>query len=86
MLSLKILFVLDLLKVYISFLAGSYFELGDYESAIINCEKTLDDSSPYIWNNYRLALENAGRTEDAKYAYRKALEIDPDNDISKERL
>ncbi|MEI0446685.1 tetratricopeptide repeat protein [Brachyspira intermedia] len=69
-------------------LAYSYLELGNYQGAIESYEKTLDldDSNPYAWQNYGVALENAGRIEDAKYAYNRSLEMDPDNDYVKERL
>lgn len=69
-------------------LSYSYLTLGNYQEAIKSYEKTLDldDSNPYAWQNYGVALENAGRIEDAKYAYNKSLEIEPDNDYVKERL
>ncbi|MEI0567328.1 tetratricopeptide repeat protein [Brachyspira pulli] len=69
-------------------LAYSYLELGNYQEAIESYEKTLDldNSNPYAWQNYGIALENVGRIEDAKYAYNKSLEIEPDNDYVKERL
>ncbi|WP_304353224.1 M48 family metallopeptidase [Brachyspira innocens] len=69
-------------------LSYSYLALGNYQDAIEGYEKTLDldYSNPYAWQNYGIALENAGRIEDAKYAYNKSLEIYPDNDYVKERL
>ena len=70
-------------------LGSSYLNVEEYNNAIDIYERAIDDGyedDPYIWNDYGVALGGVGRKEEAKEAYRKALELDPDYELARNNL
>lgn len=57
------------------------FYTGDTDRAIATLEDFVadDDSFGPAWANLGMFYENAGRTDDAKAAYERAIETDPDD-------
>ena len=74
---------------YYFMLGSSYLNVEEYNNAIDIYERAINDGyedNPYIWNDYGVALGRIGRKEEAKEAYRKALELDPDYELARNNL
>lgn len=74
--------------IYYSNLAAAETHLEDYESAIEHCEKCIELCPDYCKAYSRLGFAHlkCGDMEQANDAYRRGLEIDPDNVACKEGL
>lgn len=73
-------------------LAQRLFKKGQYEQALEACERAMKAPHMSEWNLSSMivlkgqALEHLNRKEDAKVAYKKALEVNKDNSVAKTRL
>ncbi|MEI7474768.1 MAG: tetratricopeptide repeat protein [bacterium] len=69
-------------------LASVYISLGNYDAAIINCNKAIEINSKNIsaYNNLGAAYSSKRQYKQAADCYKKALSIDPDYDLSRQNL
>ena len=69
-------------------LADAYSNLEDYYNAIY-CYETainINNSVAVYWNDYGVALANLNRMEEAKNAYKKAAELDPNEKLYRDNV
>ncbi|KAM7350955.1 small glutamine-rich tetratricopeptide containing protein [Cochliomyia hominivorax] len=61
--------------------AAAYIRLGDNERAIIDCKSALVYNPNYgkAYGRLGIAYSNLGKYEEARQAYAKAIELEPDN-------
>ncbi|KAF7236386.1 Small glutamine-rich tetratricopeptide repeat-containing protein alpha [Varanus komodoensis] len=71
-----------------SCLAAAYSKLGNYAGAVRDCERAIHIDPKYskAYGRMGLALSSLNKFSDAVIYYRKALELDPDNETYKSNL
>lgn len=75
-------------SVYFCNRAAAYFKLGDHDGAVADCMAALVLQPNYGKAHGRLglALTALGRHSDARVAFSRALQLEPDNESYKENL
>ncbi len=64
-----------------------FYRLGDYEKALTYLRKSVSlDNDPVIFDHLGDACKATGNIEEARTWWRKALELEPDNQAIKEKL
>ncbi|XP_033615709.1 small glutamine-rich tetratricopeptide repeat-containing protein alpha isoform X1 [Fukomys damarensis] len=68
--------------------AAAYSKLGDYAGAVRDCERAicLDPAYSKAYGRMGLALSSLNKHAEAVAYYKKALELDPDNETYKSNL
>lgn len=74
--------------VYYCNRAAAYNRIGNYRRAIKDCETTLQIDPTYgkAYGRMGLAFSSMDKHKDAKDCYKKALELEPDNESHKNNL
>ncbi len=65
-----------------------YYNRKDYKSMLANADKVLsyNPNSSTFHNERGVALDGLGRYNEAQTAYRKAIELDPTNEVARDNL
>jgi tetratricopeptide (TPR) repeat protein len=81
---------LELNPQYMTSYAGLdelYYARKEYKNMLANAEQALIvQESSFYYNEKGVALDSLGRTAEAVVAYRKAIELDPKNDVAVDNL
>lgn len=76
-------------SAYLDSMAWVLFRLGQPDQALPWMEKalqTMEDPDPTLFDHYGDILAALGRMEEARRAWQRALELDPDNAVIREKL